>query len=222
MPPFGLTHDASPFRHSITSNTTERHSTIRKIEPHRIAYHIKSLFSRSTHILHRRDASPGVIGIVVGLTLIATIIGVGLFAWNWNTLKQMEARKNQKRRKKHNHHHHSHLQRHHHTTAHLSANLEHNENNSEHMPIEEGQHQETHHHPNCQHQRLHHRHDHPTTGDWTPQQPEPILRIPSGWSQHRHSLQPPNEMDAPQIHGGWNMPHFFGQRRNKWDRVARP
>jgi hypothetical protein len=57
--------------------------------------------------------------------------------------------------------------------------------------------------------------------DWTPQQPEPILSIPSGWSQHRHSIQPPNEMDAPQIHGGWNMPHFFGQRRNKRDRVAR-
>lgn len=220
MPPFRLSHDASLFTHSLFSDTTSTHNTTIKAQPYSVINSNKHLLSRSLHILHRRNASPGVIGIVVGLTLLATIIGVGLFARNWNTFKQMEVQKDQKRQKKHHRHRHSSHQ-HHHTQAVLDGNLEDIEDNLEHIS-QEDQHQEIHHHPNCRHQRLHHRHDHPTMSDWTPQQPEPILSIPSGWNQHRHSIQPPNEMDAPQIHGGWNMPQFFGQRRDKRERVVRP
>ncbi|KAI1032703.1 hypothetical protein LB504_006624 [Fusarium proliferatum] len=49
----------------------------------------KSLLSRALHRLHRRDTAPEIIGIVVGLTLLAAVIGVGLFVWNWNIFKQL-------------------------------------------------------------------------------------------------------------------------------------
>lgn len=221
MPPFRLSHDASLFTHSLISNTTSTHNTTIGAQSNLVINSNNYLFSRSLHMLHRRNASPGVIGIVVGLTLLATTVGVGLFVWNWRTLKQMEVQKNQKRQRKHHRHRHSSHQ-HHHTQAVLDGNLEDMEDNLEHISQDEDQHQEIHHHPNCRHQRLHHRNYHPTMGDWTPQRPEHILSIPSGWSQHRYSIQPPNEMDAPQIHEEGNMPRFFGQRRDKRERVAKP
>ncbi|KAH7003778.1 SNF2 family N-terminal domain-containing protein [Fusarium venenatum] len=48
----------------------------------------KPLLPRNPHKLHRRDASPGIIGIVVGLAILITILGAILFRWNWNHFKQ--------------------------------------------------------------------------------------------------------------------------------------
>ncbi|KAI1060629.1 hypothetical protein LB506_007468 [Fusarium annulatum] len=54
-------------------------------------YHVSQqhLLSRALHKLDRRDTAPEIIGIVVGLTLLAAVIGVGLFVWNWNIFKQL-------------------------------------------------------------------------------------------------------------------------------------
>ncbi|KAF5653074.1 hypothetical protein F25303_2667 [Fusarium sp. NRRL 25303] len=78
----------------------------------------KPLLSRALHKLHRRDTAPEIIGIVVGLTLLAAIIGVGLFAWNWNIFKQLRTSSGQRR----NHHRHSRRRRH--IIGHFNASVE--------------------------------------------------------------------------------------------------
>ncbi|KAF5623848.1 DNA repair RAD5 [Fusarium sp. NRRL 52700] len=46
---------------------------------HNNSHGFKTILSRALHKLHRRDTAPEIIGIVVGLTLLAAVIGVGLF-----------------------------------------------------------------------------------------------------------------------------------------------
>ncbi|CEI66660.1 hypothetical protein FVEN_g10143 [Fusarium venenatum] len=168
----------------------------------------KPLLPRNPHKLHRRDASPGIIGIVVGLAILITILGAILFRWNWNHFKQAKSQKDQKQHKKQHHahshtHHHRHSHRRHRAVAHHDADLE--ENQQGYGSEQEEQDHSLRHHPDCRHFRLHHRQD--PAHDWTPQQPEPAFHP---WGRHRQQVRIPNEMDAPQIHRGWERPSFFG------------
>lgn len=181
--------------------------------------HVKSVLPGEQHKLRRRDTSSGIVGIVVGLTILVTIIGAVLFIWNWNHFKQAKVQKDQKQYKKGHHspdhsqtrprhHHHSHRRQR--TVAHLTDDLE-NQENVEFEHEQQDQHIHFKHHPNCRHQRLHHRKD--PVGSWTPQQPKPAAHP---WSR-RQQVHIPNRMDAPQIHGEWKRPSFFEQRGDKRD-----
>ncbi|KAF5566119.1 DNA repair RAD5 [Fusarium phyllophilum] len=68
------------------------------IGSHNHTHGFKPLLSRALHKLHRRDTAPEIIGIVVGLTLLAAVIGVGLFVWNWNIFKQLKTSSSQRRK----------------------------------------------------------------------------------------------------------------------------
>ncbi|KAF5024735.1 hypothetical protein F66182_3167 [Fusarium sp. NRRL 66182] len=240
MPPVNLSYNGTTPTHLVS---TETHRVILGISKNHATDPTQSLFSREPHMLHRRETSPGVLGVVVGLTLLATTVGVGLFLWNWSAFKRVKAHKYQKHRGKHHHRrHHSHPR--HHKIAHLSTNLE--QSQAEALEFTHVHQQQHHHHgfrhdPNCRHEKLHHKRDHsphahrrlrPTnehrrhtregSSDWVPRQPEPIHQIPSpGIHMHQHDVYPPNDMDAPQIHTpGWNMAHLFGHRGKKRDRTG--
>jgi hypothetical protein len=206
MPSISLTHDPTLLNHLAPYITTDTHYT----EPITRAYNhtndFKPILSRALHKLHRRDTAPEIMGIVVGLTLLATIIGVGLFVWNWNIFRRLKTNRVQRQ------HHRRQSRRRHHIIGHFNASVEDGPQDIELEPHEHHRHG-VHHHPSCRHHRLHHGHRHHHSG---PRRPEPIFQMPNPC--HRHPLHPPNEMDAPQIHEGLNIPYLFGHRRHRRDR----
>ncbi|KAG5748919.1 hypothetical protein H9Q70_008419 [Fusarium xylarioides] len=88
----GAKHRDSPYI------TTETHTTKPTTQGHDHPHDFKHLLSRALYKLHRRDTAPEIIGIVVGLTLLAAVIGVGLFVWNWNIFKQLKTSSSQRRK----------------------------------------------------------------------------------------------------------------------------
>ncbi|KAM5512872.1 hypothetical protein FOXYSP1_07672 [Fusarium oxysporum f. sp. phaseoli] len=207
MPSISLTHNSAILNHLAPYITTETHTTKPTTQSYNHTHDFKPLLSRALHKLHRRDTAPEIIGIVVGLTLLAAIIGVGLFVWNWNIFRQLKVSRSQR----HNRRRHSHRRRH--IIGHFNASVE---DDPEYVELESRELHHRHrvrHHPNCRHHRLHHGHRHHRSG---PRRPEPIFQMPNPC--HLHPLHPPNEMDAPQIHDGLNNPFMFGHRWHRRDR----
>ncbi|KAF5708982.1 hypothetical protein FGLOB1_6149 [Fusarium globosum] len=113
MPSISLTHNLTLHNDLVPSVTTEPAT-----QGYNHTHDFKHLLSRALHKLNRRDTGPEIIGIVVGLTLLAAVIGVGLFVWNWNIFKQLRTSSSQRR----NHHRHSRRWRH--IIGHFNASVE--------------------------------------------------------------------------------------------------
>ncbi|KAF4444987.1 hypothetical protein FACUT_189 [Fusarium acutatum] len=118
MPSLSLTHNSTILNHLAPYITTETHTTEPTTQAYNHTHDFKHLLSRALHKFHRRDTAPEIIGIVVGLTLLAAVIGVGLFVWNWNIFNQLRTRSSQRR----NHRHHSRSRRH--IIGHFNASVE--------------------------------------------------------------------------------------------------
>ncbi|OBS28780.1 hypothetical protein FPOA_02716 [Fusarium poae] len=219
MPFINITHNELASYILNSANTSKLISTPSFSLSRQFLNSTEPLLPRRLHRLHRRDTSPGIVGIVVGLAILITILGAILFRWNWNHFKQAKSQKDQKQHKKQHYiHSHSHPHQRHHShrrhraVAHHDADLE--ENQQGYGSEQEEQTHPFRHRSDCQHFRLHHRQD--PARDWTPQQPEPAFHP---WGRHRQQVRIPNEMDAPQVHGGWEKPSLFGQRGDRRDRV---
>ncbi|KAF5682921.1 hypothetical protein FCIRC_4778 [Fusarium circinatum] len=118
MPSISLTYNSTLHNALAPYIMTEIHTTGPAIQGHNYTRDFKPLLSRALHKLHRRDIAPEIIGIVVGLTLLAAVIGVGLFVWNWNIFKQRRTNSTQRRD------HRRHSRRRRHIIGHFNASVE--------------------------------------------------------------------------------------------------
>ncbi|KAF4502885.1 hypothetical protein FAGAP_880 [Fusarium agapanthi] len=118
MPSISLTHNSTLDNDLAPHIMTETHTTEPTIQGHNHTRDFEPLLSSALHKLHSRDTAPEIIGIVVGLTLLAAVIGVGLFVWNWNIFKQLRTSSSQRR----NHRRHSRRRRH--IIGHFNASVE--------------------------------------------------------------------------------------------------
>ncbi|KAF5981314.1 hypothetical protein FCOIX_4296 [Fusarium coicis] len=108
MPSISLTNTSTLHIDLAPYITTETRTTQPTTPGYNDTHDFKPLLSRAFHKLHRRHTAPEIIGIVVGLTLLAAVLGVGLFVWNWNIFKQLRTSNSQGR----HHRRHSHRRRH--------------------------------------------------------------------------------------------------------------
>ncbi|KAF5643701.1 uncharacterized protein FTJAE_3118 [Fusarium tjaetaba] len=118
MPSISLTNNSTLHIDLAPYITTETHTTKPTTQGYNHTHDCRPLLSRAFHKLHRRDTAPEIIGIVVGLTLLAAVIGVGLFVWNWNIFKQLRTSNNQRR------HHRRRSHRRRHIIGHFNASVE--------------------------------------------------------------------------------------------------
>ncbi|KAF5550269.1 hypothetical protein FNAPI_7792 [Fusarium napiforme] len=75
MPSISLTNNSTLHIDLAPYTTTATHTTKPTTPGYNHTLDFKPLLSRAFHKLHRRDTAPEIIGIVVGLTLLAAVIG---------------------------------------------------------------------------------------------------------------------------------------------------
>ncbi|KAF4973462.1 hypothetical protein FZEAL_9324 [Fusarium zealandicum] len=205
-----------------------------------------TITSRATHSLHRRTSSPEIIGVTIGLVLLVTLLGAGLYLWSWKktqTNVRKKVHKSRKRRERQQYR----RARWYRTRTRTSRQRSSHETPLEDYTVYNMSEPEHRHRSHCGHSSHHGQHgsgydhhhihlpsdftgrrrqDHPlnVADGWVPQRPEPALDLPNVWARYRESRsEPPNEMDAPQIHTAygtddgldsmkWKMGYVFNQR----------